>query len=112
LNRDGNARNDRVPGTRRNAFYTPPTYQFDARLTRSIHFGENMRLRLILEGFNIFNRANVATVNTNFFAGRTAAIVGGAQTLTLTSPAPTAGYGLPRSFLTPRELQLAIKFDF
>ncbi|HEV7905333.1 MAG TPA: TonB-dependent receptor [Pyrinomonadaceae bacterium] len=113
LNRDGNARNDRVPGTRRNEFYTPATYQFDARLTRSIHFGEDMRLRLILEGFNIFNRANVATVNTNFFAGRTATIDGsGAQVLTLTSPAAAAAYGLPRSFLTPRELQLAIKFDF
>ncbi len=112
LNRDGNARNDRVPGTRRNEFYTPATYQFDARLTRTIPFGENMRLRLILEGFNIFNRANVATVNTNFFAGRTAAIVNGAQSLTLTSPAAASAYGLPRSFLTPRELQLAIKFDF
>jgi outer membrane receptor protein involved in Fe transport len=109
LNRDGNSRNDRVPGTRRNAFYTPPTYQFDARLTRTIPFGESMRLRLILEGFNIFNRANVATVNTNFFAGRTATAPG---TLTLTSPQPAAAYGLPRSFLTPRELQLAIKFDF
>ena len=109
LNRDGNARNDRVPGTRRNEFYTPATYQFDARLTRTIPFGENMRLRLILEGFNIFNRANVATVNTNFFAGRTATAP---NTLTLTSPAPAAAYGLPRSFLTPRELQLAIKFDF
>jgi outer membrane receptor protein involved in Fe transport len=112
LNRDGNSRNDRVPGTRRNQFYTPATYQFDARLTRTIAFGESMRLRLILEGFNIFNRANVATVNTNFYAGRTAAIVGGAQTLTLTSPAAAAAYGLPRAFLTPRELQLAIKFDF
>jgi hypothetical protein len=112
LNRDGNARNDRAPGTRRNAFYTPATYQFDARLTRSIHFGESMRLRLILEGFNLFNRANVATVNTNLFASRTATIVNNVQTLTLTTPAPAAAYGLPRAFLTPRELQLAIKFDF
>ncbi|HEY0100569.1 MAG TPA: TonB-dependent receptor, partial [Pyrinomonadaceae bacterium] len=96
LNRDGNARNDRVPGTRRNEFYTPATYQFDARLTRSIFFGESMRLRLILEGFNIFNRANVATVNTNLFAGRTAAInSSGAQVLTLSSPAASVGYGLP-----------------
>ncbi|HEV2798923.1 MAG TPA: TonB-dependent receptor [Pyrinomonadaceae bacterium] len=112
LNRDGNARNDRVPGTRRNQFYTPATYQFDARLTRTIPFGESMRLRLILEGFNIFNRANVATVNTNVYAGRTAAIVNNVPTLTLTSPAPAAAFGLPRAFLTPRELQLAVKFDF
>ncbi|HJR07430.1 MAG TPA: carboxypeptidase regulatory-like domain-containing protein [Pyrinomonadaceae bacterium] len=112
LNRDGNSRNDRVPGTRRNEFYTPATYQFDARLTRTIPFGESMRLRLILEGFNIFNRANVSLVNTNLFAGRNAAIVNGTPSLTLTSPAAAAAYGLPRAFLTPRELQLAIKFDF
>lgn len=112
LNRDGNARNDRVPGTRRNEFYTPSTYQFDMRLTRTIPIRESMRLRLILEGFNIFNRANVSLVNTNLFSGRTAAIVGGAQSLTLTSPAASAAFGLPRAFLTPRELQLAIKFDF
>ncbi len=112
LNRDGNARNDRVPGTARNGFYTPSTYQFDARLTRTIPIRENMRLRLILEGFNIFNRANVLTVNTNFFAGRTAAIVGGVPTLTLTQPTATAAFGLPRSFLSPREIQLAVKFDF
>jgi outer membrane receptor protein involved in Fe transport len=112
LNRDGNARNDRVPGTPRNGFYTPATYQFDARLTRSIPFSENMRLRLILEAFNLFNRANVLTVNNNFYANRTAAIVNGQQVLTLTLPAPAAAFGTPRSFLTPRELQLAIKFDF
>ena len=113
LNRDGNARNDRVPGTPRNGFYTPATYQFDARLTRAIPLGrEGMRLRLILEGFNIFNRANVLTVNTNMYAGRTAAIVNGQQTLTLTLPAASVAFGTPRSFLTPRELQLAIKFDF
>ncbi|MFL6209284.1 MAG: carboxypeptidase regulatory-like domain-containing protein [Pyrinomonadaceae bacterium] len=113
LNRDGNSRNDRVPGTPRNGFYTPATYQFDARLTRAIPLGrENMRLRLILEGFNLFNRANVLTVNNNFYAGRTAAIVNGQQVLTLTTPAAAAAFNTPRSFLTPRELQLAIKFDF
>ncbi len=108
LNRDGNSRNDRVPGSPRNGFYTPSTYQFDARLTRTIPIRENARLRLILEGFNIFNRANVSAVNTNFF--RNFATTGG--NLTLTQPFANAAFGLPRAFLSPRELQLAIKFDF
>jgi outer membrane receptor protein involved in Fe transport len=112
LNRDGNSRNDRVPGTRRNEFYTPSTYQFDARLTRTIPIRESMRLRLILEGFNIFNRANVALVNTNFFRTAPATSVGGVNTITLTQPFANSAFGLPRAFLTPRELQLAIKFDF
>ncbi|HEX8475781.1 MAG TPA: TonB-dependent receptor [Pyrinomonadaceae bacterium] len=114
LNRDGNSRNDRLPGTARNEFRTPATYQFDARITRIIRLRESMRLRLILEGFNIFNRANVALVNTNFLTGATFNANG---TFTLRRPAASAAFGTPRSFLTSvasanRELQLAIKFDF
>ncbi|MBA3440911.1 MAG: TonB-dependent receptor, partial [Pyrinomonadaceae bacterium] len=112
LNRDGNSRNDRVPGTQRNQFYTAPTYQFDARVTRNIPFGETTRIRLILEGFNIFNRTNVATVNTNQFAGFTPSVTGGVNSIVLRAPAASAAFGTPRAFLNSREVQLAIKFDF
>jgi len=116
-NNDGNRSNDRLPGTVRNQFTTPSIYQFDARLTRSIRFGESMRIRLILEGFNVFNRPNVATVNNTFFAF---SVVSGVNTLT--PPNFLTAFGTPRSFsspasgtttfATPRQLQLAIKFDF
>ncbi|HEY0080145.1 MAG TPA: TonB-dependent receptor [Pyrinomonadaceae bacterium] len=109
LNRDGNARNDRLPGTARNQFYTPATYQFDARITRAIRFGESKSLRLILEGFNLFNRSNVVGVNANFYS-RVSFNNNG--TVTFTQPAATAAFGSPRLFLNARELQLAIKFDF
>jgi hypothetical protein len=102
-NRDGNTSNDRLPGTERNSFYTPATYQFDARITRMIRTSEKTRLRLILEGFNIFNRANVLTNNNAIYA---------ATGTTLAAPASTTPFNTPRSFLTPRQLQLAIKFDF
>ncbi len=113
-NRDGNRANDRLPGTARNSFYTPSVYQFDARITRAIHTSENTRLRLILEGFNIFNRSNVVSVNTTFFTF--SAPAGGA--FTLTAPSAATAFGSPRSFstqspfLSPRQIQLAIKFDF
>jgi len=110
LNRDGNARNDRVPGTSRNQFRTPNVYIFDARVTRAFDFGETTRLRLILEGFNLFNRSNVATVNVNQFAGFTPNA--GTQTLNFTAPALNAPFGAPRTFIGSRELQLAVKFDF
>lgn len=109
LNRDGNSRNDRVPGTERNGFRTPSTYQFDARITRRIPLGEQAGIRLILEGFNIFNRPNPLTVNTNLFNGFDT-LTGGA--LRFRAPAANAPFGAPRTFLSPRELQLAIKFDF
>ena len=115
-NNDGNRSNDRLPGTVRNQFTTPSIYQFDMRLTRSIHLREAMRIRLILEAFNVFNHPNVATVNNTFFSFST---TGGG---TLTPPSFLTAFGTPRTFsspasgtttfVTPRQLQLAIKFDF
>jgi outer membrane receptor protein involved in Fe transport len=123
-NRDGNRANDRLPGTLRNQFTTPAVYQLDARITRNISFNESMRVRLILEAFNVFNRANVVTVNNTFYNLTTLAVplplpVGGFR---LDPPNPVSAFGTPRSFsspasgtttfATPRQLQLAIKFDF
>jgi outer membrane receptor protein involved in Fe transport len=115
-NNDGNRSNDRLPGTVRNQFTTPAVYQFDARIQRAIPIREQMRVRLILEAFNIFNRSNVATVNNIFFN-----YSGGANGV-LTAPSFITAFGTPRSFqspasgtttfVIPRQLQLAIKFDF
>ena len=63
-NRDGNSSTDRVPGTERNGFTTPGIYIFDARVTKGFKFGEKYNLSLIAEAFNLFNRSNIATVNT------------------------------------------------
>jgi outer membrane receptor protein involved in Fe transport len=113
-NGDGNRANDRLPGTARNQFTTPAVYQFDARLTRAIPLRESMRVRLILEAFNVFNHPNVALVNNTFFNLGTNGL--------LTAPTGATAFGTPRSFqspasgtttfVTPRQLQLAIKFDF
>jgi hypothetical protein len=115
-NNDGNRSTDRLPGTVRNQFTTPAIYQFDMRLTRSIRLTEKMRVRLILEAFNVFNRANVATVNNTFF------VYSGGASGTLSLPSPQSPFGTPRTFgspasgtttfATPRQAQLAIKFDF
>jgi outer membrane receptor protein involved in Fe transport len=115
-NNDGNRSNDRLPGTLRNQFTSPAVYQFDMRLTRAIRFGEKMRVQLIAEAFNIFNRSNVVLVNNTFFnySGGTSGV--------LTAPSAVTAFGTPRSFsspasgtttfATPRQVQLAIKFDF
>ncbi len=115
-NNDGNRATDRLPGTVRNQFTTSAIYQFDARLTRSINFSENMRVRLIVEAFNLFNRSNVATVNNTFF------VYSGGSSGTLSFPSASSAFGTPRTFgspasgtttfATPRQVQLAIKFDF
>ncbi|HEX3280092.1 MAG TPA: TonB-dependent receptor [Pyrinomonadaceae bacterium] len=119
INRDGNSRNDRVPGFKRNSFRTDATYQTDARITRTIRTSETTKLRLILEGFNIWNRANTGLapgggyfsfVNINQYSAFTADAA--TNTLRLTRTSGAATFGLPRSINTPRQLQLAIKFDF
>jgi hypothetical protein len=119
INRDGNSRDDRVPGIVRNSFRTPAVYQTDARITRTIRTSETTKLRLILEGFNIWNRANVGLapgggyfsfVNTAQYSSFTPVAATG--TLTLNRPNAGVAFGLPRSIITPRQLQLAIKFDF
>jgi outer membrane receptor protein involved in Fe transport len=119
LNRDGNSRDDRVPGFERNSFHTPAVYQSDARITRTIRTSETTKLRLILEGFNIWNRANTGLapgggyfsfVNINQYRAFTADAA--TSRLTLLPALPANAFGLPRSIITPRQLQLAIKFDF
>jgi hypothetical protein len=118
LNRDGNTRNDRVPGLVRNSFRTPSIYQTDARITRTIRTSETTKLRLILEGFNVWNRPNVGLapgggyfsfVNVNLYRGFTATAP---SSFVLLPALPATAFGLPRSINTPRQLQLAIKFDF
>jgi hypothetical protein len=47
----------------RNRFVGPSFFQVDLRLAKDIPFGERLRLQLIADGFNLFNRTNVAAVN-------------------------------------------------
>ncbi len=105
-NRDGNAATDRVPGTIRNGFTTPNIYVFDARATKSIRFGERAKLSLIAEAFNLFNRSNLATVNTGRYG------IASSSATVLTNPAASTPFGGPRTFLGERQIQLAAKFSF
>jgi hypothetical protein len=47
----------------RNRFVGPGFFQFDLRVSKQIPLGERLRLQLIADGFNLFNRTNVAAVN-------------------------------------------------
>jgi outer membrane receptor protein involved in Fe transport len=105
-NRDGNPSTDRVPGTARNQFTTPSIYVFDARVTKSFKFGEKYKLSLIAEAFNLFNRSNIATVNTGRYG------IANSSAVVLTNPAPSTPFGGPRTFVGERQIQLAAKFTF
>ena len=105
-NRDGNPSTDRVPGTRRNGFTTPNIYVFDTRVTKSFTFGEKYQLSFIAEAFNLFNRSNLATVNTGRYG------IASASATTLTNPAVSTPFGGPRTFLGERQVQLGARFRF
>ncbi|MCY7345416.1 MAG: TonB-dependent receptor [Pyrinomonadaceae bacterium] len=121
-NNDGITSTDRVPGTRRNQFSTPATYQVDLRVGRAIRFGERMRLTLFAEGFNLFNRPNVQLVFNTLYSFSNAGTVGGVSLPQRLSTA-AANFGTPRQFVSSspsfafnssynREFQLGIRFDF
>ena len=89
----------------------PATYQIDARITRVFKFSERYRLTLLGEGFNILNRSNVSAVNNNFYTATfNNATQTGTLTRTLLNGAPA--FDQPRLFLTERQFQLGIKFEF
>lgn len=88
---------------------TTASIQARARTIKTIsrRAGEQRRLSLILEGFNIFNRTNVSGTLNGFFTGNPTL---SGTNVTFTDPSPA--FGTARTFLTERQLQLAVKFDF
>jgi hypothetical protein len=57
-NRDGNTSNDRLPGYGRNAFLGPDYATNDLRISRRLFVHDRVKLDLMIESFNLFNRNN------------------------------------------------------
>jgi len=97
---------DRVPGTLRNQFTTPSIYVFDTRVAKSIKFGEKYSLSLLAEAFNLFNRSNIATVNTGRYG------IASSSATALTNPALSTPFGSARTLLGERQIHLGARFKF
>jgi hypothetical protein len=54
----------RVPWAGRNTLTGPGLATTDMRLARALRFSERMKLELIFEAFNVFNRTNITQINT------------------------------------------------
>jgi hypothetical protein len=103
----GNSYNVRVPGVKRNTNHMPATYSFDPRIARSIRiYGENAKLQLFAEAFNLFNHFNVTGVKTNAYSYN-----GGTNVLTPLNTGASA-FGLPTTTSGQRIVQLGAKFVF
>ena len=79
-------------------------------MTKRVKVTEGTNLQLFAEAFNILNRYNKVSINSNEF------IFAGGQLNFNNSPASTSRFGLPRSSFLPmngaRTVQLGAKFNF
>jgi TonB dependent receptor len=89
--------NDRTPGLARNSFLMPAYNSLDARFTYTLPIEPRERLQLTIEGFNLYNRGNIATENTLY------------GTLAGT---PNAAFGTPLTYFPPRQFQLGLRMNF
>jgi len=116
-NQDGNDSNDRLPGAGRNSFLGPDYATADLRLTRRLYLGDRVKLDLVAESFNLFNRDNQrVTVSDDGFLGT------GGQFLLIDKRIGInyfpAHYQKPANFLratdayAPRQVQVALKLGF
>jgi hypothetical protein len=75
-------------------------------VTKAFKFGENYSLSFLAEAFNLFNRSNIATVNTARYG------IPSNSAVVLTNPNPSTPFGGPRTFLGERQIQLGVRFKF
>jgi outer membrane receptor protein involved in Fe transport len=96
----------------RNFFKQPKIVNADLRVSRRFSLKENMKLELLAEGFNIFNRTQVSGVNTRIYSASTTG-TGASQKAILTfdsafGTTSEAGATLFRE----RQIQFAARFEF
>jgi hypothetical protein len=101
LNRDGNTRNDIVPGSR-NSERLPDIYNVDLRVSKRFPVSGDLDLELIGEAFNLFDRDNITGQRTGFYNydSRTNSLI------------PVSNFGEDITAADNRIVQLAVKLTF
>ena len=92
----------------RNFFKQPNIWYVDARLSRRFSLSENMKLEVLAEGFNIFNRTQVTVVNGTLYnqSGTTMTFNGAG-----TNPFFNVT-GADSTLFRERQVQFAARFEF
>ncbi len=116
-NQDGNSTNDRLPGARRNSFLGPDYATTDMRLTRRLYVGDQLKLELVGESFNLLNRYNPRVqITEDGLQGNSARFVKTTKHLGINYF--PAQYRVPANFLratnayAPRQVQIALRLIF
>jgi hypothetical protein len=116
-NQDGNDMNDRLPGYRQNAFLGPDYATTDTRLSRFLNIGGRVKIELIAECFNAFNRNNQrVTITADSFVNSAGQFVQVSKVIGVNNF--PAYYQKPTYFMkatsayAPRQVQLAVRLTF
>jgi hypothetical protein len=109
--------NDRVGIEPRNTFIGDNFRTVDFRLGRTFPFKEHLSLELLGEAFNLFNTTNIRFFNTVYGASdfcpfNPTAFGCPATPSSFREGSPNPLYGSPRAVFNPRQIQLALKFNF
>ena len=109
--------NDRVGIEGRNTFVGDNFRSVDLRLGRTFAFQEKRSLEVLAEAFNLSNTLNVRFFNTVYGASdfcpfNPTAFGCPATPSGLLEGSPNPLYGSPRAVNNPRQIQLAVKFNF
>ncbi|HKV42203.1 MAG TPA: hypothetical protein VJX67_23575, partial [Blastocatellia bacterium] len=110
-NSDGNPVTDRVGQSARNTYHGDVYQSVDVRLSRVLHIREHLRLQLLAEAFNLFNRPNVDEVFSVYGAPDFVGAIPRNYKDGITGP-PGSAFGTPRTVFNPRQFQFAAKFTF
>jgi Carboxypeptidase regulatory-like domain len=106
VNNDRHSTTDRPPGAGRNTGIGPNYFDVDMRLSRQIRLSEKANLQLILEGFNLFNRTNYASVNNVVGVIAPPFNLRGSSAL---SPSQPLGF---TSAFPKRQMQIGVRLSF
>jgi hypothetical protein len=109
--------NDRVGIEPRNTFFGDNMRTVDLRLARTLQIAEKKSLELVAEGFNVSNTLNIRFFNTVYGASdfcpfNPTAFGCPAAPSGFREESPNPLYGTPRALFNPRQIQLAVKFNF
>ena len=97
LNHDRHETTDRFPGISRNAGLGPAFANINLRISRSFPVGEQFKLQLVAESFNLFNHSNFTSVNNivmdpyNFTLPKNGCQMGNIQTASYACTSATDG---------------------
>lgn len=96
----------------RNFFKQPKIWYFDMRLSRRFRIKENMNFEVLAEGFNLFNRTQVTTVQTTLYNfSNTGCPTGVAQCLVYNTPFASTT-GADSTLFRERQVQIGARFQF